>query len=313
MTPAMLDDYGRRMRKLRVSLLDACNFRCTYCMPASATFSKVHDLLTPDEIGTIVSNLAKMGIEEVRLTGGEPTLRAELAEIGHRLSEIPLKSIGITTNGYHLKKFIPELKKTRLTSMNISLDSLRNDRFAAIARFDGLKQVTEAIDAAVEAGFKVKINTVLMKQNLDELDQFLDFAHVRGVEIRFLELMKIGVALDFFDEEFISAGEAIHHMRKIYKMKQMEVAKDSTAFKYELDNGLKVGFIASETLPFCGSCSRLRLDTKGCLRACLMKEDKLSLRGLPFEKYPEIVGRVVSWKPYERIEKVDQPMYQIGG
>lgn len=309
----MTDSYGRTMRKLRVSLLDACNFRCTYCMPASATFSKVHDLLTPDEIGTIVSNLSKLGIEEIRLTGGEPTLRAELVEIAARLSEVQLKSLGITTNGFHLKKFLPELRKTKLKSINISLDSLREDRFTSIARFNGLKEVTDAIDTAIELGFKVKINTVLMKQNFDELDAFLDFARTRNIEIRFLELMKIGVALDFFDEEFISAGDAIHHMRKVYQLKQMAVPADSTAFKYQLPDGVQVGFIASETVPFCGSCSRLRLDSKGCLRACLMKEDKLSLRHLPFEKYPEIINKVISWKPYQRIEKVEQPMYQIGG
>jgi cyclic pyranopterin phosphate synthase len=282
-------------------------------MPASATFSKVHDLLTPDEIGMIVSNLFKLGIKEVRLTGGEPTLRAELVEIAERLSEIPLKSLGITTNGFHLKKFLPDIRKTSLKSINISLDSLREDRFTTIARFNGLKEVTEAIDTALELGFKVKINTVLMKQNFGELDHFLDFARTRNIEIRFLELMKIGVALDFFDEEFISAGDAIHHMRKAYSLKQMEVPADSTAFKYQLPDGVQVGFIASETMPFCGSCSRLRLDSKGSLRACLMKEDKLSLRHLPFEKYPEIINQVISWKPYQRIEKVEQPMYQIGG
>lgn len=309
----MIDDYGRRMRKLRVSLLDACNFRCTYCMPAGATFSKVHDLLTPDETGLIVSNLAKLGIEEVRLTGGEPTLRAELVEIIERLSEIPLKSIGITTNGSHLSKFIPDLKKTNLKSVNISLDSLDKKRFTSIARFDGLEAVIKSIDDSIEAGFKVKLNTVLMKQNFEELGAFIEFARERKIEIRFLELMKIGVALDMFDDEFIPAGHLIHHMRKQFKMKQVPVPEDSTAFKYQLENGVQVGFIASETVPFCGSCSRLRLDSKGALRSCLMKEDKLNLRGLPFEKYPQIVSLVLKGKPYERVEKVEQPMYQIGG
>lgn len=313
MDSSMIDDYGRKMKKLRVSLLDACNFRCTYCMPASATFSKVHDLLTADETGLIVSNLAKLGIEEVRLTGGEPTLRAELVDIVERLSEIPLKSIGITTNGSHLSKFIPDLKKTNLRSVNISLDSLDQKRFAGIARSDGLSKVLKSIDDSIEAGFKVKINTVLMKQNFEELPAFIEFARERKIEIRFLELMKIGVALDMFEDEFVSAGQLIHHMRKNFKMKQVPVPADSTAFKYQLENGVQVGFIASETIPFCGSCSRLRLDSKGALRSCLMKEDKINLRGLPFEKYPQIVSLVLKGKPYERVEKVEQPMYQIGG
>ena len=313
MNNVMVDDFGRRMRKLRVSLLDACNFRCTYCMPASATFSRAHDLLRPDEIGHIVSNLCKLGIEEVRLTGGEPTLRAELVEIASRLSELPLKRLGITTNGFHLARFVPELKKTRLTSINISLDSLENENFRRLARVDGLSQVIHAIDTAVQAGLKVKLNTVLMRQNQHELPTLIEFARQRGVEIRFLELMKIGVALDFFDEEFIPAGHLIHTLRQQFKMKQIPVAADATAFKYQLENGVQVGFIASESIPFCGSCSRLRLDTKGALRACLMKEDKINLRGLGFEQYPKIITEILKAKPYVRVEKVEQPMYQIGG
>ncbi len=313
MNSLMTDKYGRQMRKLRVSLLDACNFRCTYCMPSSATFAKVHDLLSPDEIGTIVSNLTKLGIQEVRLTGGEPTLRAELVEIAERISELPLKKLGMTTNGLLLKKFLPELKKTKLNNFNISLDSLNRDSFKAIARHDGLREVVDAIDSAIEAGFKIKINTVLMKQNLGELDALLDFARTRGVEIRFLELMKIGVAVNTYAETFVPAAHVIHQLRKQYNMKQMNVAVDSTAFKYQLENGVQVGFIASESMPFCGSCSRLRLDTKGALRSCLMQEHKLNLRGLAFEQYPAVVSQVISWKPYDRIEKVEQPMYQIGG
>jgi cyclic pyranopterin phosphate synthase len=309
----MTDNHGRVMRKLRVSLLDACNFRCTYCMPASATFSKMHDLLTPDEIGTIVSNLNKLGLEEVRLTGGEPTLRTELIEIVERLSELPLKSLGMTTNGFLLKQFIPDLKKTNLKSLNISLDSLNPDNFKALARFDGRDEVVAAIDAAIEAGFKVKLNTVLMRQNLGELEDLMEFAKIRKIEIRFLELMKIGVALETFKETFVPAADVIHKLRKQYLMKQIDVAKDSTAFKYQLDQDLIVGFIASESMPFCGSCSRLRLDSKGSLRSCLMQENKLNLRGLSFDKYPDVVSKVINLKPYDRIEKIEQPMYQIGG
>lgn len=313
MKSLMTDEYGRIMRKLRVSLLDACNFRCTYCMPSSATFAKVHDLLSPDEIQGIVSNLTTLGIEEVRLTGGEPTLRAELVEITERLSALPLKRLGLTTNGLLLKRMISGLKKTKLSSINISLDSLEREKFTALARFDGLGEVIDAIDSAIEAGFKVKINTVLMKQNVDEVESFLDFAKSRQVEIRFLELMKIGVATETHHETFVPAAHVIHHLRQQYKMKQVEVPADSTAFKYQLDNDVTVGFIASESMPFCGGCSRLRLDTKGSLRSCLMQENKLNLRGLGIEQYPAVVSQVIKWKPNDRIEKVSQPMYQIGG
>ena len=125
--------------------------------------------------------------------------------------------------------------------------------------------------------------------------------------------MKIGVALETFEDTFVPASQIIHQLRNQYKMKQVAVSVDSTAFKYQLDNGLQVGFIASESMPFCGSCSRLRLDSKGSLRSCLMQENKLNLRGLSFDEYPSVVKQVISLKPYDRIEKLEQPMHQIGG
>lgn len=309
----LVDDYGRRMRKLRVSIIDACNFRCTYCMPANATFAKVHDLLPPDEIALIVSNLVQMGIEEVRLTGGEPTLRNELLEITERLSALPLRSIGLTTNGLHLSRLAKDLKKAGLNGVNVSLDGMSEKRFTHIARRSGFHEVVKGIDAALDAGLKVKINTVLMKQNFDDVPDFLKFAEERSIEIRFLELMKIGVALDFFEDQFVPAKELLHHLKKTYQLEQMPTPEDSTAFKYCLNNGVVVGFIASESLPFCGSCSRLRLTPKGVLRSCLMKEDGLNLRGLSLAEYPAIIKRVLKDKPFERIEKIEQPMYQIGG
>lgn len=313
MHSSLVDNYGRRMRKLRVSVLDACNFRCTYCMPANATFAKAHDLLSPDETGLIVSNLVKLGIEEVRLTGGEPTLRNELVEITERLSELSLRSIGLTTNGLHLSRLARDLKKAGLTGVNVSLDGMSEERFTQIARRSGFHEVVKGIDAALDAGLKVKINTVLMRQNFDDIPKFMKFAEERLIEIRFLELMKIGVALDFFEDQFVSAGELLHHLRKTFKLKQVPVPEDSTAFKYRLNNGVEVGLIASESMPFCGSCSRLRLTPKGVLRSCLMKEGGLNLRGLPFEQYPAIVKQVLKDKPFHRIEKIEQPMYQIGG
>lgn len=313
MSALMTDNYGRTMRKLRVSLLDACNFRCTYCMPESASFSKTHDLLSAEEIEKIVGNLIKLGIEEVRLTGGEPTLRSELVEIAQNISKFDIKSLGMTTNGLLLEKFLPELARTKLSSLNISLDSLDRDNFNRLARHDGLKAVISSIDSAILAGFKVKINTVLMKQNLGELDDLLEFARSRAVEIRFLELMKIGVAVESFEKTFVPVSHVINDLKKRNAMKRVNVTPDSTAFKYELDNGVLVGFIASESMPFCGNCSRLRLDSKGGLRSCLMQESRHNLRGLAFEQYPEVLSRVISLKPIDRIERLEQPMYQIGG
>lgn len=312
--PSLIDDHQRVMRKLRVSLLDACNFRCTYCMPENAEFAKSHNLLSPNEIQTIVKNMVNLGIEEVRLTGGEPTLRSELVTIAHKLSEVDLKKLSMTTNGLMLKKFLKDLSSTQLKSLNISLDSLVRNKFHQITRFDGLSQVLESIFLAKELGFHVKINTVILKnQNLDEIEAFIEFSKKYDIEVRFLELINIGVAVDFFKDEFVMASDLIHSLRKKHNLKSLSVSQDSTSFKYLLDDKAQIGFIASESLSFCHSCSRLRLDSKGNLRACLMKEDKVSLRNLEFSEYPQLVHELILKKPFERIDKLSQPMYQIGG
>jgi len=309
------DNYGRVMKKLRVSLLDACNFRCTYCMPEDAKFSMTHQFLTPEELFRIVKNFWHLGIEEVRLTGGEPTLRYELLEIAQKLSEIKLKRLGMTTNGFALKKWLPKLKETKLQNLNISLDSLCPENFKKIAKVDGLVQVKTAIEEAVKLGFEVKINTVLTQENLHELENFLTFTQQLGseVEIRFLELMKIGIARETFKQKFVSSLEILEILKKRYDLFKISVPHDSTAFKYKLNTGNVVGFIASESLPFCQGCSRLRLSPTGKLRACLMKEDFWDIRQVPFEEYPKILQQALPIKPFERPFDVGQAMYQIGG
>lgn len=308
------DQYGREMKKLRVSLIDACNFRCTYCMPESAMFAKDHDLLSPLEIKAIVKELVQYGIEEVRLTGGEPTLRHDLVSIANELSDIGLKKLSMTTNASQLDKFLYPLRETSLSHLNISLDSLDPLRFKQITKKDNFKIVLDSILKAKDLGFSVKINTVIMKNyNLNEIEQFIEFSKKNDIEVRFLELIKIGVAIDFFDEEFIPASNIIFDLRKKYKLKPVEVEKDSTSFKFLIDEKIKIGFIASESMAFCQNCSRLRLDSKGRLRACLMKEESVDLRNNSVLAYPRLLEEIIAMKPYERIEKLSQPMYQIGG
>jgi len=311
---ALVDKHGRRLRKLRVSLTEACNLRCVYCMPEHATFAHANELLSPTEIVDIVSDLAELGIEAVRITGGEPTLRPEFPEIARRICGIPSLRVGLTTNGFRLREHAASLAQWGMHGVNVSLDSLDPDNFRRMARGGDLAKVIDGIRAARDAGLVVKINAVVMRgMNDHELEAFHDFALVEGVEVRFLELMRIGEALPFFDERFVAASQMLARLERHSPLRAVGVEDDATAFKRVSQAGAALGFIASESVPFCGGCSRLRLSAKGTLRACLFKEDGISLRGVSRQELPDILRQVADLKPAGRIASIGQPMHAIGG
>ncbi|MDA9793098.1 GTP 3',8-cyclase MoaA [Bacteriovoracaceae bacterium] len=310
------DKYGRSFKKLRISLLDACNYKCVYCMPeGSVKFVHQKDWLTGAQITEAVRKLQANGIEEVRFTGGEPTLRSDFVEIIESVSKLPLKKIGITTNGHHLYKYLRELKeKTKLTSINISLDSLQGEKFKRIAQIDGLDNVLRSIALAKELGFDVKVNTVIINSlNNDEILDFVEFAAEHKVDVRFLELMKIGVMKKHFHHYFLSADEIINMIKEKHSMHLVESAWDSTSFNYHLDNGSKIGFIASETKAFCTTCTRLRMGPKGDIRPCIMLPESISIKDRPDAEIPFILKELLKEKPIDRIESQDQNMFEIGG
>lgn len=310
------DEYGRSFRKLRVSLLDACNYKCVYCMPeGSVKFSHQDDWLNKEQIADLVGKLHLQGIEEVRFTGGEPTLRRDFVDIIAEVSKIPLKRIGITTNGHHLYKYLRELKeRTNLTSINISLDSLQKEKFHRITQIDGLGNVLKSIYLAKELGFDVKINTVVINSlNDDEIMDFIEFGNETGIDIRFLELMKIGVMKKHYHHYFLSADEIIRKIEQNYKMNPIISEWDSTSFNYLLDKGNRIGFIASESKPFCDSCSRLRMGPKGDLRSCIMLSESVNITKTSDDSLPSLLDQLLKEKPIDRIESQNENMYQIGG
>ena len=310
----LTDSHGRHLKKLRLSLIDACNFRCTYCMPEDAHFYHKNELLSASEFIEMVSALQGYGVEEVRVTGGEPTLRHDFIDIMKGLSDIPLKKLALTSNAFALEKYLVELKDTACSSINISIDSLNPERFFKITKSNSLEKVLCATLSARDLGFKVKVNCVMMKGvNDDELNDFIAFSAKENIEVRFLELMKIGVMTQQFEKSFITAREMMKAMNKDSSWEIQTVDKDSTSFRYHLENGAQIGFIASESMPFCQNCSRLRLDPKGILRGCLMREEGFSLRGILPQDYPEVLTKVVNSKPMDRIESIDRPMYLMGG
>lgn len=311
----LVDQYKRHIHKLRVQLTDACNFRCFYCMPENVLFKPHSELLTPQEIYNICSILNEdFGIDELRITGGEPTVRTEFEEIVELLSGISVNKLGLTTNAFILESKLPFLKNSNCKNINVSLDSLNKENFNKITRSKYFNNTFKGIIKAREMGFKVKVNTVLLRGiNDHEIFDFLDFSAKYDIEVRFLELMKIGFAYEGNQALFISAKEIINKIKSFYKLIPVKVNNDSTSFNYVTSGGAKIGFIASESKPFCNSCSRLRLGATGKLRACLMSESGINLKGKSKEEYREILYSVIAMKPLGRIDHIEQNMNQIGG
>jgi GTP 3',8-cyclase len=304
----LMDQYGRKIKKLRVSLTDKCNLRCHYCMPVNQTFMDESRYLGTEEILKVVSELQELGLEEVRLTGGEPLMRKSFPEIVTGLAKLNLKKLGLTTNGIYLDKYLEMLKASGVFHLNISLDSLSPENFKKITYGNFLPRVIANIRQAVKEGFIVKINAVMMKGiNDHELFDFVQFAETEKVEVRFLELMRIGHALDGQNSQYIPSQELI---KKLGVLKKIIVPLDSTSFNFLTQKGGRIGFIASESQPFCGHCSRWRLSADGILRACLLKDDGRSVR---VTHRKEIYQELLGLKPMLRPKEVGHSMNAIGG
>lgn len=310
----MTDKHGRRMRKLRISLLDACNLRCLYCMPEHPAFMPQKDWASAKDLMHITRNLVALGIEEVRLTGGEPLMRKDFVEIVYELSTLPVKKLGMTTNALLLAPHLQVLQQTKLQHLNISLDSLDAKNFFQITRRDGFSTVMDTILTAQALGFTVKINTVMMRGvNDHELPAFVEWSATNDIPVRFLEVMNIGVMKTQFQERFLPAADMMAMLRTNYQLSALNDWPDSTSRNFSVSNGAEIGFITSESNPFCTGCSRLRLTPKGQIRPCLFMQEGIDLKSLAPEDYPEALATIIAMKPIGRIPHQPQPMYQIGG
>jgi cyclic pyranopterin phosphate synthase len=310
----LIDDHGRKIRKIRVSLTDKCNLRCHYCMPVDQKFMDESRYLSADEYVEIIQELVGFGVEEVRLTGGEPLMRKSFVEIVEKLSQIGLKKIALTTNGIYLDKYLDVLKTNGVHYLNISLDSLDEENFRKITFGNHLKRVMQNIRMAVEQGFVVKINTVMMRGiNHHELLDFANFSSELGIDVRFLELMRIGHARQEQQDQFISAREMMAMLKEHMELKAIVSTVDSTSVNYLSTTGARLGFIASESQAFCGACSRWRLSSDGILRACLLKDDGKDIRGMSSEERIEMYRALLGMKPLMRPYEVTHSMNAIGG
>ena len=287
MSRPLIDPHGRVHRDLRVSLTDKCNLRCTYCMPAEGLpWLPKDELLTTPELLTLVEAAVTAGITEVRLTGGEPLVRPDVVEIvsGIAAMEGPQgrPEVSMTTNGLGLAKIAPALKVAGLARVNVSLDTLHPERFHEITRRDRFDDVVAGMAAAHEAGLRpVKVNSVLQRGiNDDEVVDLTRWAVERGYELRFIEQMPLDAQHSWERTEMITGHEILASLRAELDLEELPGRGAAPAERFLIDGGpATVGVVASVTMPFCGSCDRLRLTADGQLRNCLFANGETDLRG----------------------------------
>jgi cyclic pyranopterin phosphate synthase len=283
-------------------------------MPLDAKFLDRESYLTSAEYGEIVQELIDFGLEEVRLTGGEPLLRQNFREIIQEIGKLNLKKIGLTTNGILLDRYLSVLSENNILDLNISLDSLNPENFQQITYGSYLDKILKNISLATQWGFRLKINMVVMRGiNDHEILNFIEYAKQWNLEVRFLEIMRIGYACHEQEKTFISAQDLLARIRQKYNLNTIQSSLDATAFSYVTDCGAKIGFIASESQPFCGHCSRWRLSVDGILRACLLKNEGVNIRHLSANNRQLVYQQLLGMKPYLRPSEVNHSMYQIGG
>ncbi len=287
MTSLLVDPHGRRVKDLRISITDRCNFRCAYCMPAEGMQWLGHDqLLTYEEQARIVRIcVERFGFESVRITGGEPTLRAHLPRLVAMLAPLGI-DISMTTNGVKLPEMAHDLAAAGLRRINVSLDSLRPDTFRALTRRDELHRVLAGIDAALDAGLHpVKVNCVVMRGvNDDEIVELARFGRDRGVGMRFIEFMPLDADGEWSADRVVPARRILETIHAAYPLAALPVpgsghTEPAERFEYADGRG-DVGVIASVTEPFCGNCDRVRITAEGKFRTCLFALDEFDLRAV---------------------------------
>lgn len=283
--PRLVDPFERAITYLRVSVTDRCDFRCVYCMSENMTFLPKKELLTLEELDRLCSAFISQGVQKLRITGGEPLVRRGIMDyfgaMSRHLETGALKELTLTTNGSQLRRFAPQLAASGVRRINVSLDTLDESKFAAITRWGRLAQVLDGIDAAQDAGLRVKINMVALKgTNEDELEHVVDWCAQRGMDLTFIEVMPMG---DLGNEDrldqYWSLKELRARLEQSWTLTDLSESTGGPARYVRLnETGQKVGFITPLTHNFCESCNRVRLTCTGQLFQCLGQEDEADLR-----------------------------------
>lgn len=328
----LTDRFGRIVRDLRISVTDRCNFRCTYCMDEEMTWLPRSEVLTFEEMERLARLMVhRYGVNSIRLTGGEPTVRAGLDTLVTKLAALETDAgpidVAMTTNGATLRLLAGRLRRAGLRRVNISLDTLDRQRFATMTRRDELDRVLDGIRAAQEAGFDpVKINAVVQRDvNDDEIVDLARFGREQGLEVRFIEWMPLDASGGWGTAKVVGQDEIVARIAAVYPLEQLSARGAAPADRWRyLDGRGTVGVIPSVTKPFCGDCDRVRLTADGQFRTCLFSTEESDLRaalrsgGTDDELAAHIEGAVGAKWAGHHINQVDfvrprRSMSQIGG
>lgn len=325
----LVDGYGRTIRNLRISITDRCNLRCVYCMPAHPVWMPQPELLTFEELARLVRVSVSLGITDFRITGGEPTARKDLPDFVRLIAATPgVEDLALTTNGILLKKLAKPLWDAGLRRLNVSLDTLRGERFVHIARREGFQQVWDGVEEAERIGFRpIKINTVVMRGvNDDEVVEFAGLARTRPWQIRFIEFMPLDGDNAWSRDQVVTAQEILRRIHEKWPLEPVSTAPlSSPARVFRFRDGVgDIGVIASVSEPFCFACDRIRITPEGKLRTCLFSVGETDLKGpmragASDEQIAAIVRDAVSRKEAghgindPEFVKPKRAMYAIGG
>ncbi|MCX8279408.1 GTP 3',8-cyclase MoaA [Phyllobacterium sp. 0TCS1.6C] len=304
----MIDPFGRTIDYLRVSVTDRCDFRCTYCMSENMTFLPRKELLSLEELDRLCSLFIEKGVRRLRLTGGEPLVRKNImhliGQLSRHLQTGALDELTLTTNGSQLSRYAAELSDLGVKRINVSLDTLDPDKFRAITRWGDFSRVMAGIDAAQEAGIKVKLNAVALKNFNDlEIPQMIRWAHGRGMDITLIETMPMGeIELDRTDQ-YLPLSLLRTQLQREFSLEEIAYKTGGPARYVKVaETGGRIGFITPMTHNFCESCNRVRLTCTGTLYMCLGQEDAADLRA-PLrasegnELLSEAIDRAIGRKP----------------
>jgi cyclic pyranopterin phosphate synthase len=282
----MIDPFGRHISYLRVSVTDRCDFRCVYCMAEDMTFLPKADVLSLEELDRLCSAFIGLGVKKLRLTGGEPLVRKNVMSLVRNLSRHlksgALEELTLTTNGSQLAKYAGELAQHGVKRINVSIDTLDKDKFRAITRWGDLDKVMAGLDAAQAAGLKIKINAVALRGvNEDEIDSMMQWAHGRGMDLTWIEVMPMGEIGEQRVDQYLPLSLLRSRLQAHWTLEESDYRTGGPARYFTVkETGGRLGFITPMTHNFCESCNRVRLTCTGTLFMCLGQEDAADLRAV---------------------------------
>lgn len=319
----MTDKYGRKIEYLRVSVTDRCNLRCIYCMPEEGIIDKKRhsEMLTLEEIYEVVKACASLGVKKVRITGGEPLTRKGITSLVQKINHIEgIKDIAMTTNGLLLKKYAKELKEAGLKRVNVSLDTMKEEKYKYITRFGSLKDVLDGMEEAKKVGLlPLKINVVLIGGfNDDEIEDFVKLTLDEDIQVRFIELMPIGQASSWARENFIPNTLILDKFKDLMPVQKEDKSSPAEYYRLPGAKGM-IGLINPISHQFCNNCNRLRLTADGKIKPCLHSNQEIDVREAikTGGNLKETIINAILAKPQEHHlndgESIKRDMMRIGG